>query len=118
MDGADALEELFRVSDDLRAAVVFVPGGEPLVSNLEDDEATDLAATADAMLAYAATLRRGSAVRQLRAATPDGDVYVLREGDRAVVAVTNPGAHPGLVRHDLRSLLARAPRRRKAAVHA
>jgi hypothetical protein len=118
MDASDALDELFRVSDELRSAVVFARGGELLASNLEDEDAAALAATADAMLAYAEATRRGSTLRRLRAATPRGDVYVVRDGDRAVVAVAEPGALPGLVRHDLWTLLARVPRRRKAMAHA
>ena len=118
MDASEALDELFRVSDELRAAVVFARGGESIASNLDDDDAAELAATADAMLAYAETTRRGSPVRQVRAATPRGDVYVVGRGDRAVVAVVDSDALPGLVRHDLQMLLARVGRRRKAMAHA
>ncbi len=118
MDVSEALDELLRVSEDVRSAAVFARGGDVMASNLPEDEAADLAGTADAMLAYTGTLRRASPVRQLRAATPRGDVYVLLDGDRAVVAVIAPGALPGLVRHDLRTLLARVPKRRRAMAHA
>jgi predicted regulator of Ras-like GTPase activity (Roadblock/LC7/MglB family) len=118
MDATEALDELFRVSDDVRAAVVFARGGDLIASNLPDDEASDLAATADAMLTSAETLRKTVPVSQLRAASPRGDVYLVRDGDRAVVAVTAPGALPGLVRHDLRTLLTRVPKRRKTPAHA
>jgi predicted regulator of Ras-like GTPase activity (Roadblock/LC7/MglB family) len=116
MDANDALEHLLDVSDEIRVAVV-VETGEAVASNLDDEDAAEqIAGLADAMLAYATTVRRGTAVRHLRAVTPDGDVYVARAGEQAVVAVASPGSLPGLVRHDLRTLLTSLSRRRKAAV--
>jgi predicted regulator of Ras-like GTPase activity (Roadblock/LC7/MglB family) len=112
MDAAEALDRLLRVSDDVRAVVVFESGGEPVASNLSDDESAEAAALADAMLAYAETMREDTAVRQLRAVTDDGDVYLRRDGDRAVLAVAAPESMPGLVQHDLRALLGSLPRRR------
>ena len=111
------LDELLRVSDEIRAAVIFERGGDPLASNLEDDDARELAGLGDAMLAYAGTLRDGAEVRQVRAVTPDGEVYVARRGERAIVAKAVAGALPGLVQHDLRTALAGA-RRRKAVASA
>jgi hypothetical protein len=118
MDANDALEHLLEVSDEVRVAVV-VEAGEAVATNLDDDETTrEIAELADAALAYASTLRRDVAVRQLRAVTPEGEVYVSSEGDRAVVAVAAPGSLAGLVRHDLRTLLTSLSRRRRSAVHA
>jgi hypothetical protein len=119
MDANDALEHLLDVSDEIRVAVV-VKAGEAVATNLVDEEAAEeIAQLADAMLAYAGTIRRDVAVQQLHAVTPDGDVHVAREGDRAVVAVAAPGSLAGLVRHDLRTLLTSLSRRsRSAAVHA
>jgi hypothetical protein len=116
MDPNDALAHLLEVSDEIRIAVVL-EGSEAVASNLDDEEAAEeIAEVTDAMLAYAATLRRDVAVRQVQAVTPDGDVYVARQGDRAVVAVATPGSLVGLVRHDLRTLLTSLPRRRRSAV--
>jgi predicted regulator of Ras-like GTPase activity (Roadblock/LC7/MglB family) len=115
MDANEALEQLTRVSEEVRAAVVFERGGEPIASTLPDDDARELAALGDAMLAYAATLRDGAAVRRLEAVTPEGGVYLLREGDRAVIATAVPGALVGLVQHDLRTLLASLARPRRRA---
>jgi hypothetical protein len=118
MDANDALEHLLDVSDEIRVAVV-VEAGEAVATNLADEEAAEeIAQLADAMLAYAGTMRRDVAVRQLQAVTPDGDVHVAREGDRTVVAVAAPGSLVGLVRHDLRTLLTSLSRRRRSAVHA
>jgi predicted regulator of Ras-like GTPase activity (Roadblock/LC7/MglB family) len=119
MDANDALEELLRVSDEVRAAVVFEPGGEPIAWNLPEEEAQEVAGLGDAMLAYAATLRESAEVRQLGAVTSDGDVYVVRQGERAVVAMVTRGSLAGLVRHDLRMLLSSLSRRgRRAVAHA
>lgn len=115
MDATEALTRLLEVSEDVRAAVVF-ERGEPMTSNLDEDQAATIAELADAMLAYAATLRTKVTVTQLRAVTPEGDVYVAREGDRGVVAIASPGALAGLVQHDLRTLLSSLPRARRKAV--
>jgi predicted regulator of Ras-like GTPase activity (Roadblock/LC7/MglB family) len=116
MDANDALDELLRVSDEVRAAVVFERGGEPVASNLPEEDAREIAGVADAMLAYAATLREAADVRQLEAVTPEGDVYVVRQGERAVVAIATPGSLVGLVQHDLRTLLDGLARRSRSAV--
>jgi hypothetical protein len=116
MDATEALGELTRVSDEVRTAVVFERGGEVLASNLRDEDAREIAGLSDAMLAYAETLRPRAGVRLLRAVTPDGDVYVARDGERAVVAVADPGSLAALVKHDLRTLLASLSRRRRRAV--
>jgi hypothetical protein len=115
MDADAALAQLLEVSDDVRAAVIF-ERGEALASDLPEDEAAEIAARAGAMLAYAETLRKGAAVKQLVAVTPDGDVYVVRRDVRAVVAITAPGSPAGLVQHDLRTLLDSLSRRPRKAV--
>jgi predicted regulator of Ras-like GTPase activity (Roadblock/LC7/MglB family) len=112
MDAAEAISRLLEVSDDVRAVVVFERGGEPIASNLSDDGAAEAAALADAMLAYGETMRESAAVQQLRAVTQDGDVYLRRDGDRAVLAVAAAESMPGLIQHDLRALLGSLPRRR------
>ena len=115
MDAHDALNQLLEVSEEIRAAVVFELG-EPIASNLEGDDASEVAGRADAMLAYASTLRTKTAVTELQAATPDGDVYVTRQGERGVVAIATPGSLPGLVQHDLRTLLGSLQRSRRRSV--
>jgi predicted regulator of Ras-like GTPase activity (Roadblock/LC7/MglB family) len=115
MDANESLERLLQVSEDIRAAVVFERGGEPIATTMLDEEARELAALGDAMLAFADTLRDGPAVRQLEALTPDGGVYVARNGEQAVVAVAAPGSLVGLVQHDLRTLLSGIARPRRKA---
>jgi hypothetical protein len=115
MDADAALAQLLEVSDDVRAAVLF-ERGELLASNLSEDEAAEIAGLADAMLAYAGTLRKETEVEQLEAVTPDGDVYVVRQGERGVVAIAAPGSLAGVVQHDLRTLLGRLSQRSQKAV--
>jgi predicted regulator of Ras-like GTPase activity (Roadblock/LC7/MglB family) len=117
MDASESLEQLMHVSEDIRAAVVFERGGEPIATTLLDEDARELAELGDAMLAYADTLRDAPAVRQLEALTPEGGVYVVRDGERAVVAIAASGSTVGLVQHDLRALLSSlaSPRRRAKA---
>jgi hypothetical protein len=118
MDADAALAQLLEVSDDVRAAVVF-ERGEPLASNLSEDETAEIAGLADAMLTYAGTLRQEADVKQLAAVTPDGDVYVVRQGERGVVAIAANGSLAGVVQHDLRTLLGRLSQRsREAVAHA
>ena len=119
VDANEALERLLRVSEDIRAAVVFEPGGEPIAATVQDEEARELATLGDALLAYADKLRDSAEVRQLEAVTPDGAVYIVRDGKRAVLAVAAPGALVGLVQHDLRTLLGSLSRPRpKVKAHA
>jgi hypothetical protein len=115
MDADAALAQLLEVSDDIRAAVVF-ERGELLASNLSEDKAAEIAGLADAMLAYARTLRKEADVKQLEAVTPDGDVYVVRQGERGIVAIAAPGSLAGVVQHDLRTLLGRLSQRSQEAV--
>jgi predicted regulator of Ras-like GTPase activity (Roadblock/LC7/MglB family) len=112
MDANEALERLLQVSEDIRAAVVFELGGQPLAATLLDEDADELAALGDAMLAYAATLRH-TTVRGLEAVTPEGGVFVVSDGKRAVLAIAAPGALVGLVQHDLRAVLGSLPRPRR-----
>ena len=122
MDAKDALGELQRVSEDIRAAVVFERGGDALRvlgSTVLDDEARELAARGESMLAHAGRLRDSAEVRQLEAVTPEGAVFLVGEGERAVIAVAAPDALVGLVQHDLRNLLGDlAKPRRRAKAHA
>jgi hypothetical protein len=104
MDAKDALDRLLRVSDDVRAAVVFERGGEP-AATVPDEEARELARLAEAMLDYAQGLRDGVETRQVHAVITEGDVYVVRDDRLAVVAVAAAGSLPGLVQHDLGTLL-------------
>jgi predicted regulator of Ras-like GTPase activity (Roadblock/LC7/MglB family) len=113
MDPNDALSELLAVSDDIEAAVIFERGGEPIAATVADEDAAELAALGDAMLAYGGTLRQTREAIRVEGMTRDGGVFVVRDGERAVLAITSPGALVGLVQHDLRMLLQKLSRPRK-----
>jgi predicted regulator of Ras-like GTPase activity (Roadblock/LC7/MglB family) len=114
MDADEALGQLLNLSEDIRAAAIFERGGEPVATTLLDDDARELAALGDAMLAYAETLR-DSPVRQLDAVTPEGGVFLATDGERAVIAIAAPDSLVPLVQHDLRTLLRTLSRPRRKA---
>jgi predicted regulator of Ras-like GTPase activity (Roadblock/LC7/MglB family) len=105
LTGDQALQELLDVSEDVGGAVIFDPEGAPLAATVGEDEARSAAEIGSAMLAYADALRAEASVRRLEAVTSAGSVFVVREGDRAVVAATGPDPVAGLVYHDLRTVL-------------
>ena len=113
MAGDQALQELLEVSEEVTAAVLFDRDGAVVARSGDDDAAAaEAAAIAAAMLSYADSLRVDPAAERVEAVTRDGSVFVLRAGDRAVVAITEPDPLQGLVYHDLRACL------RKSAVGA
>lgn len=116
MTADQALEELLDVSEDVGAAVLFDRSGEILAASLEDEAARTVAGVAGAMLSYADALRSEAGVARLEALTDGGGVFVVREGDRAVVAVTGTDPVSGLVYHDVRACLRNCagPTRKKA----
>jgi predicted regulator of Ras-like GTPase activity (Roadblock/LC7/MglB family) len=108
MAAADPLTELLAVSEDVTAAVIFDRDGAIVSATIADDAAREVADVAASMLSYAGAIRTGASVERVEAVAPEGGVYVLREGDRAVVGVTGPDPSAALVRHDLRECLRRS----------
>jgi hypothetical protein len=106
MDAGAAVQELLRVSEDVRAVVVFELGGEITTASVPDDDAAEIAEAAAALLATADRLRPDREALRVEAFTPDGDVYVARTAERVTVAVAAPGSTAALVQHDLRTILA------------
>ncbi len=113
MTGDQALRELLDVSEDVVAAVILDGEGEPLAATVEDADARSAGEIAAAMLAYADTLRKEATVRRLEAVTSDGSVFLLREGDRTVLAATGHDPVAGLVLHDLRTVLRKTGGRKR-----
>jgi len=111
--GEQALTELLEVSEDVTAAVLFDRDGEALASAPASESASEAAQTASAMLAYVDSLRTGASAERIEAVTEAGNVYAVREGERAVVAVTGPEAVAGLVFHDLRAALRKVSGRKR-----
>ncbi len=104
MNAEQALADLMEISSQVGAAVVAGPGGEVVASTLADEPARTLAEKGTALLA-AAPASGTRAVTQLEAATRDGSVFVVRDGDRAVVAATGASPTAGLVFYDLKTCL-------------
>ncbi len=122
MDAAQALADLAEISSQIEAAVLVGEDGAVLASTLPEDAAAELARGAAELLEGAGGFRGGDArVTQLEASTPEGSVFVVREGERAIVATTVPQPTVGLVFYDLKSCLrgagepAKPKRRRRAA---
>jgi len=105
MDPKAALAQLTEISSDVEAAVIFSPEGSPLASTLDDERAQRVAEDAARLLSAADETEDGGPVTQVQAATREGNVFLVREGDTAIVATTPPAASIGLVMYDLRTCL-------------
>jgi predicted regulator of Ras-like GTPase activity (Roadblock/LC7/MglB family) len=114
-----ALAELTEISSQVEAAVLFDVSGAVAAATLTDEAAALLASSARALLESAAQIRDGE-LSQIEAATGDGSLFVARDGERLIAAVTRPEPTAGLVFYDLKSCLRRAaekpkPKRRSRA---
>jgi predicted regulator of Ras-like GTPase activity (Roadblock/LC7/MglB family) len=114
-----ALSELTDISSQVRAAVLFDGGGNVLASTLPAERAEGFAAAAKLLWEQAEVVRDDDAAKltQLEAATKDGSVFVVREAEQTLAAVTLPEPTAGLVFYDLRSALRAAgekPKKRRA----
>ncbi len=77
-------------------------------SNVAETEGGRLAEGGRRLVEDADRIRAGhglGAVAQLEAATTAGSVFVVREGDRLIVATTTPEPTVGLVFYDLKTCL-------------
>jgi predicted regulator of Ras-like GTPase activity (Roadblock/LC7/MglB family) len=115
-----ALAELTELSTQVHAAAIFDRDGKVAASTLVGGRGDWLASAAKALLDAAESLRGEgeTAVTQLEAATPEGSVFVVREGDRVVTAVTGREPTAGLVFYDLKrclqSVSEEKPKRKRA----
>jgi predicted regulator of Ras-like GTPase activity (Roadblock/LC7/MglB family) len=107
VDVQQALADLQEISSQIEAAVLFGADGAVEGSTLADEAAAKaLAEAAAALLDRAHALRdEDGEVTQLQAALADGAVFVVRDGDRRIVATTVPSPTVGLVFYDLKSCL-------------
>ena len=119
MDAAQALADLTEISSQVETAVLFGGDGEIAGSTLADEAASAALVAGAGELLEAAGRIRGDAARvtQVQASTPHGSVFVVREGERTIVATTAPDPTVGLVFYDLKSCLRGSaddkPRRRR-----
>jgi predicted regulator of Ras-like GTPase activity (Roadblock/LC7/MglB family) len=113
MDAAQALADLIEISTQIETAVLVDGQGTVVASSLGDEaRAAAIARAARDLLAAAeesmSGTERGERLVQLQAATQDGCVFVVRDEERIVAAVTVPDPTVGLVFYDLKTCLRHA----------
>lgn len=104
MDVLQALSDLTEISSQIEAAVILDADGSTMAATLDDTRGADLARAANELLA-AARRATGKEPAQLEASTVSGSVFVVRDGERTIVATTGPEPTVGLVFYDLKSCL-------------
>jgi predicted regulator of Ras-like GTPase activity (Roadblock/LC7/MglB family) len=116
VDAAQALADLTEISSQIDAAAVADDQGNVIAATSVDGEA--LGGAGRALLELAAKAQGGREPVQLDASTARGSVFVVRDGDRTIVAATAPQATAGLVFYDLKTCLgaleSQRPKRRRA----
>jgi predicted regulator of Ras-like GTPase activity (Roadblock/LC7/MglB family) len=107
MDAQQALADLTEISSQIQTAVIFDAKSKVTGSTVADSgRAAGLVKAASELLSTADGLRSGnSALTQLEVATADGSVFVVRDGETAIVATTGTNPTVGLVFYDLKSAL-------------
>ena len=108
MDAAEALAELKDLSTQIDMVALTTRSGDLVAATASGDAAARLARAAADMVAKAEQVQRDlgrEALAQLQAATPDGCVFIVADGDQLAVATTGPDPTVGLVFYDLKTLL-------------
>jgi predicted regulator of Ras-like GTPase activity (Roadblock/LC7/MglB family) len=115
MDAAQALRELTEISSQIEAACLFDSNGAEIASTLEGEgSASRFVEAARALLAEALSLPRDAdadpgadagPLAQLEAATLEGSIFLVIDGEHAVAAATKTEPTVGLVFYDLKSCL-------------
>lgn len=113
VDAAEALADLTEISTQIRLAVMVDARGEVVASSGGDAaQAREVARSARELLAAAEEAVGGAEARerlvQLQAATPEGCVFLVRDEERLVAAITAPEPTVGLVFYDLKTCLRHA----------
>jgi hypothetical protein len=112
-----ALADLTEISSQIEAAALFDSKGTVAAATQADPSA--FVRTVQDLMAAAAEARSGT-MTQLEAATGDGSVFVVRDGDNYIAAITRPEPTVALVFYDLKTALrasraeAKQTRRRRA----
>jgi len=104
MNVQQALSDLTEISSQIEAALVLDTDGSTMAATLDDTRAQDLARGANELLA-AARRATDKEPAQLEVSTADGSVFLVRDGERTIVATTGPEPTVGLVFYDLKSCL-------------
>jgi predicted regulator of Ras-like GTPase activity (Roadblock/LC7/MglB family) len=104
VDAAQALADLVEISAQIEAAVLASADCAVLASTLADEERAGAVAR-DALELLQAASGPGGEPAQLEAALPEGSVFVVRDEERLVAAVTGRDPTSGLVLYDLKACL-------------
>jgi predicted regulator of Ras-like GTPase activity (Roadblock/LC7/MglB family) len=109
MDATQALGDLTEISSQIEQVAIVAADGMVLASTVADGaRAQRFAETARRLVEEADAVREGrglAGLAQLEAATLDGSVFVVRDGDRMIAATTHPDPTVGLVFYDLKHCL-------------
>jgi predicted regulator of Ras-like GTPase activity (Roadblock/LC7/MglB family) len=106
---AAALADLVEISSQIEAAVLLGVDGAVVAATLDDElRARRFAETAKRLFDEAVDNEAeiGSPpLQQIEAATLEGSVFVVRDGERLIAAITGPEPTVGLVFYDLKAAL-------------
>jgi predicted regulator of Ras-like GTPase activity (Roadblock/LC7/MglB family) len=109
MEPAQAIADLAEISSQIESVVLLGGDGALVATSVADgDRAAALAATAQAIVARAASAAGEREASQIELSLLEGSVFVVRAGERTILATTRPDPTVGLVLYDLRSCLRNA----------
>jgi len=106
VDAGEALDELSRLSDEIRSAAIVDAAGS-VVAQTPGVDGRRLARTAAELLEVAADVDRARAVARIEVRLTERTVFVVRGSSHAAIATTAAEPPAALVVHDLRTCLAR-----------
>jgi predicted regulator of Ras-like GTPase activity (Roadblock/LC7/MglB family) len=99
-----ALAELTEISSQIESAVLFGADGKVVAATIPDEPAAQVAVSAKALLEQAAQIGEGE-LTQIEASTPDGSLFVVKDGATMIAASTSAEPTAGLVFYDLKECL-------------
>ena len=102
MSAEQALADLTEISSQVESAVLFDAKGNVRAATLAEPE--PFVGAVQSLVAAAGEARSG-ALAQVEAATAEGSVFVLRDGDDYIAATTGPEPTVALVFYDLKTAL-------------
>jgi predicted regulator of Ras-like GTPase activity (Roadblock/LC7/MglB family) len=109
VDAAQALADLTEISSQVLQVAIVEGDGRILATTIDDEPRAGLFAEGvRKLIDEAEGLRRQRALpdlAQLEAATLEGSIFVVRQGDRLIAAATRPDPTVGLVFYDLKHCL-------------
>jgi predicted regulator of Ras-like GTPase activity (Roadblock/LC7/MglB family) len=106
MDASQALADLTEISAQIDGAVLATSGALVASTFAQEERGKELArAAADLLAAASETRPEGQELVQVQAETPRGSMFVARDEQHVVAAITGPRPTVGLVFYDLKTCL-------------